>query len=61
MEESSNQDGDIELVSSNDKLESQGHSIPKHCVTSTKKLSLATFTIDMTNMLIDMDESCARW
>ena len=62
MEEASN-NNDIESEGSlhdndddNNGLESQGHSIPRYCVASTKKSSLATFTVDMINVLIDIEE-----
>ena len=57
---STNKDDEYELEifeeSDEDGLQSQGHSIPRYCVTSTKISALATFTVDMVNVLTDMEE-----
>ena len=38
-------------------IESLGHSMPRYCVTTRKKSSLGTFTVDMKNVLLEMEES----
>ena len=39
-----------------DGVASLGHSMPRYCVTTTKKSSLSTFSVDMKNVLAEIEE-----